>query len=376
MKAIYGGSSAGKTVAIIPYLYQKAAENPGEVITIISDTLANLKKGAIRDFKNILVSTDVWDHNCWLKSESTYHLNNGSIIEFVGADDETKLRGPRRQRCYINEANRIKYEVFDQVNMRTEKEMILDWNPSGPFWYNQYIMDILDHDALVVNFKDNESLSEEQLQIFSDMEAQSKLSEFHMNKWRVYGLGEWGTLEGACIKSYEIIHNIPIDFELIGIGLDFGSVDANAAVALYKDNQGRFLFDEILYKNEEAYEGKPMLEGIYDDICNYYSNDVHVYADYAAYGAISYLQRLGLRGVRKCRKGPDSIKNGIDLINEKRPFVTKRSTNLLEEFGLYRYKTDKDGNLVEGKYEGPDHLVDACRYVLSSNIKKKQFKIY
>ena len=372
LKAVYGGSSAGKTVAILPILFQNAVENPNTVTTVISDTLANLKKGAIRDFRNILISVGSWDHNCWLKSESIYHLHNGSIIEFVGADDETKLRGPRRDYCYINEANRIKYDVYDQVRMRTKKDMWIDWNPSGEFWYNQYIQDHVDHDCLVVNYTDNDWVFTEDgastLQIFKEMEQQSILSEFHMNKWRVYGLGEWGTLEGACVKSFETIDHIPDGFYLIGMGLDFGSVDPNAAIALYKNDSNEFLFDEVLYKNKMKYE----------DIANVlkrYSKDVTVFADYAWPMAIGILSKLGIR-VRKCKKGPDSIKAGIDLINDNKIFVTEKSKNLLKEFALYRYKTDKDGNLVDGKYEGPDHAVDACRYVLSRSIKRKQMKVY
>ena len=374
IRSVYGGSSAGKTVAILPILYKNAVEKPGLVTTVISDTLANLKKGAIRDFKNILLSTNAWDPECWAKSESIYTLRNGSIIEFVGAEDETKLRGPRRDVAYINEANRIKYEVFDQINMRTKGDLWLDWNPSGKFWWNQYMEDVVDMDVLVVNYEDNDWVYTEEgastLEMFKQMKEQSTLSEFHMNKWKVYGLGEWGALEGACIKSYEVIDHIPDGFYLQGIGLDFGTVDPNAAVALYKNDANEFLFDEILYKNQTKYQGDHMYEGIARDI-RAYSRDVMIYADYAWPMAIGILKRLGLR-VRKCKKGPDSIKAGIDLINDNKIYVTEKSKNLLEEFALYRYKLDKDGNLMEGKYEGPDHLVDACRYVLGKSIKKRQ----
>ena len=380
LKAVYGGSSAGKTVSIIPILHECAINNPGETITIVSDTLANLKLGAMKDFKDILMGMDAFDPACWLKSESRYHYNNGSKIEFIGADDEAKMRGGRRDRLYVNEANRVKYEVFNQLKLRTKKDIWIDWNPSGKFWYNQYVEENLDHDSLVVNFKDNEWIFSEEgrgtLQEFEEMEANKHLSDWHMNNWRVYGLGEWGTLSGSCIKTYEVVDSIPLDFELVGIGLDFGTVDPNAAVALYKNNYGRWLFDEIIYKNEKAYGSTPMMEGIRDDIKNYYSTDVYIYADYAAFNAIQYLRSIGLGGIRKCKKGPDSIKTGIDLINELNPFVTSRSKNLLDEFGLYRYKTDKNGDLMEGKYEGPDHLVDACRYVLSKNVKKRQIKVY
>ena len=376
LKAIYGGSSAGKTVSILPYLYQKAVDNPGEVISVVSNTMANLKKGAMRDFKNILVGLNVWDPVCWKISEAAYHLNNGSIIEFVGADDETKLRGPRRTRCYINEANRLNWEVYKQIDRRTEKEMILDWNPSGPFWYNEHLMDVVDHDVLVVNFNDNEALNEQQMQVFHEMERMSTRSEAMMWEWKVYGLGEWGQISGACISDYKICdvddqgnfwyNGEPLQgYQSGDIGLDFGNNDPNAAVKIYNKENESFIFDELLYKN------KMDLSAIYDSI-KFESGTI--YADYAWPQTIKYLQDRGLQ-VKKCKKGPDSIKNGIDLINHKDIYVTSRSKNLLMEFQTYRYKEDKDGNKVDGKYEGPDHLVDACRYVLKENVKPKFFVV-
>lgn len=366
LKAIYGGSSAGKTVAILPYLYQKAVDNPGEVISIFSDTLANLKTGAMRDFQQILEGLKVWDPSCWLKSESVYHLHNGSKIEFIGADNESKVRGPRRDRCYINEANRVKYEVYQQLESRTRKEMILDWNPSGFFYYNEHIREVVDHLELVVNYKDNESLTERDLEKFKRWEEQSTRSEYAMNYWRVFGLGEWGTTPGACITDYKVIDSIPDGYQLWGIGLDFGNNDPNAAVALYKNDEDKFVFDEILYKN------KLHIEDISNILQDY---DANIYADYSWPQTIMSLQRMGHK-MYKCKKGPDSIKAGIDLLNQKDISITKRSSNILQEIGLYSYKKDGDGNPVDGKFEGPDHLIDAMRYVLTKATGKRKAKIY
>ncbi len=388
IKAIYGGSSAGKTVSILPYLYQKAVDNPGEVITVVSDTLANLKKGAVRDFKNILLSTESWNPEGWSKTDSIYTLRNGSIIEFVGCDDETKLRGPRRNRCYINEANRVSFDVFQQLDRRTDKEMILDWNPSGAFWYNEHIKDHVDHDVLVVNYTDNEALSEQQMDYFRELKRQSTRSAYMLNEWKVYGLGEWGALAGACIKDYGWCHkgsdgsfySVEEDsegnpagstlegYKLCGIGLDFGNNDPNAGVALYKHSEKKsFIAEEILYKPGISIPYMHRLLSKYDTT---------IYADYSWPQTIMELNRLfNTNKVLKCKKGPDSIKNGIDLINEVELFVVRGSNNLAKEFQMYRYKEDKDGNLVDGKFEGPDHLVDALRYVLTRNIKKRKLKL-
>ena len=373
LKAVYGGSSAGKTVSILPYLYQKAVDNPGEVISVFSDTLANLKTGAMRDFQQILEGLGVWEPNCWMKSESVYNLNNGSKIEFIGADNESKVRGPRRDRCYVNEANRVKYEVYQQLESRTRKEMILDWNPSGAFWYNEHIRDVIEHDEIVVNFKDNEALDDKMLEKFKRWEEQSTRSEYAMNYWRVFGLGEWGIAPGACITDYKTVDKIPSGFHLFGLGLDFGTVDPNACTALYKHNEKeQYVFDEVLYKN------KMSTEDIWKAINNF---DCYVYADYSGSQQITDLQLLRSkkkRGPRviKCKKGPDSIEAGIKAINGLDVSITSRSKNILKEVALYRYKIDGDGNPMEKKYEGPDHLIDSMRYVLTKASGKRTINIY
>ena len=379
IKAIYGGSSSGKTFNMMAILYQRAIDNPGETITVASNTLANLKKGAIRDFKNVLLSRDCWNPKFWRTSDSIYEIKFAggvsSTIEFIGLEDETKARGPRRNRLFIDEANRISYEVYKQLERRTDKEVILSWNPSAAFWYNDELMHNVDHDVLVLNFKDNEALNESQMAYFKDLEAQSTRSESAMNEWKVYGLGEWGRTRGACIDDYKVCEATgeypfveftdaegqPLQgFSPRDIGMDFGDNDPNAGVLLYaNEDSSEFIFDEILYKN------KMRQEEIYKVLKKY---DCLTYADYNFPQTLRFLQDKGLK-VKKCRKGPDSIKHGIDLINEKTVYVTKRSKNLLNEFMTYRYKEDKDGNPVDGKYEGPDHLVDACRYVLKENTR-------
>ena len=380
IKAIYGGSSSGKTFNMMAILYQKAIDHPGETITVASNTLANLKKGAIRDFKNVLLSRDCWDPKFWRVSDSTYEIKFGdglsSIIEFIGLEDETKARGPRRNRLFIDEANRISYEVYKQLERRTDKEVILSWNPSAAFWYNDELMHNVDHDVLVLNYLDNEALNENQLEYFEDLKVQSTRSESAMNEWKVYGLGEWGRTRGACVDDYKVCdaigehetiefsnENGPMQgFSVRDIGIDFGDNDPNAAVILYaNENNTEFIFDEILYKNKMRQEEIHKVLKPYDCL---------IYADYNFPQTLRFLQDKGLR-VKKCRKGPDSIKHGIDLINEKTVYVTSRSKNLLNEFMTYRYKEDKDGNAVDGKYEGPDHLVDACRYVLRENTRPR-----
>lgn len=364
LKAVFGGASAGKTFSIIPILIDRALKNNGEVITIVSDTARNLRDGAMRDFEMIMKSLNRWDRARWNKSESKYTFAGGSVIEFLGADDPDKFRGPRRDRLYINEANRLSFDVFNQLDARTRKEVFLDWNPSAPFWYDLELKDKIEHDWLRLTYLDNESLSKMELAEFERKKMLAEESEYWANWWQVYGLGHTGRIEGACIKDYKVVKEVPEGYRLIGIGLDFGDNDPNAAVALYRKDDS-YVFDEILYKNKLSIAQISRALQPYDAI---------IYADYAWPQTISELKKKG-HTVLKCKKGPDSIKHGINLINEKDVYVTESSENLLKEFQSYRYKADKDGNKIDGKYEGPDHATDACRYVLSRSLKKRQIRV-
>lgn len=362
LKAVFGGASAGKTYSIIPILIDRAAKHPGEVITIVSDTQRNLRDGAMRDFMQIMRDLEKWDRSSWNSTNSKYTFKNESIIEFAGADEPDKFRGPRRDRCYINEANRISFETFVQIDSRTRKEMFLDWNPTSTFWYDEHIKQDTDHDALRLTYVDNEALSEQEVGEFERKKKLSHESNYWYNWWQVYGLGLTGMIEGACITDCTVIDEIPEGYALRGIGLDFGNNDPNVAIALYQHpEEKKYVFDELFYKP------KMHIIDIYRALNIY---DCHIYADYNFPQTIMELQRLGMKYLHKCKKGPDSIKKGIDLINQLDTFVTRRSKNLIHEFNSYCYKTDTDGKLVDGKYEGPDHGVDACRYVLSRAVTK------
>lgn len=368
LKAVFGGASASKTYSILPVLIDRAIKNPGKVVTIVSDTSRNLRDGAMRDFKNIMIATNRWDRACWNKTESKYSFKGGSIMEFLGADEPDKFRGPRRDYLYVNEANRIKYETFKQMNQRTRLEVWLDWNPTAPFWYETEIKGRVPHDWLRLTYLDNESLSESELNEFELMRQLAErpdARQFDINYWRVYGLGLTGQIDGACITDFDEIEEIPDGYRLVGIGLDFGNNDPNAAVALYKNDESKFIFDEILYKN------KLDISDISNALKDY---DTWIYADYSWPQTIRELRKKG-HIIYDCKKGPDSIKAGIDLLNELRIAVTTRSTNLLDEFNSYRYKKDKDGQFMDKKYEGPDHLVDACRYVITANVNRRRKRI-
>lgn len=353
-KVIQGGSSAGKTFGIIPILIDRAIKNPLYEITIIGQSVPHLKSGAMKDFLKIMKMTNRYISNNWNISDRVYTFTNGSTISFVNADGD-KAIGPRRNCLYINEANLIDYNTYNQLSIRTSDDIFIDYNPVNKFWVHNEVLTEDDSELLILTYKDNEALSNTIINELLSKRKKAEKSEYWKNWCKVYIDGEIGQLEGV-IYNYNEIDYIPENAELLGIGLDFGYTnDPAAAVAVYKYNN-EILLDEIFY-----------LKGLSNrNIANLfktngYEND-YIYADSAEPKSIDEIKSYGIN-IYPTKKGSDSILYGISLLQDYDIFVTKRSVNLKNELDTYNWKKDKEGNSMNIPIEYNNHACDAIRYV-------------
>ena len=163
IRVAQGGTSASKTVSILLHLIHEAQSDMKPTLTsVVSESIPHLKRGAMRDFKNILLAHGYWKDKSWNATDSIYTFETGSQIEFFSTDNGDKLRGGRRDRCFMNEANNCTLDAFDQLEVRTREYVYLDYNPTNEFW----LMDVReqrpdDVDFLVLTYLDNEALSQE-----------------------------------------------------------------------------------------------------------------------------------------------------------------------------------------------------------------------
>lgn len=353
-KVIQGGSSAGKTFGIIPILIDRAIKNPLYEITIIGQSVPHLKSGAMKDFLKIMKMTKRYIPSNWNISDRVYTFTNGSTISFVNADGD-KAIGPRRNCLYINEANLIDYNTYNQLAIRTSDDIFIDYNPVNKFWVHNEVLTEDDSELLILTYKDNEALSDTIVKELLSKRKKAEKSEYWKNWCKVYIDGEIGQLEGV-IYNYNEIDYIPEDAELLGIGLDFGYTnDPAAAVAVYKYNN-EILLDEIFYLKGLSNRNIANLF-----ITNGYEND-YIYADSAEPKSIDEIKSYGLN-IYPTKKGSDSILYGISLLQDYDLFVTKRSVNLKNELDTYNWKKDKEGNSMNIPVEYNNHACDAIRYV-------------
>ena len=360
-KVIQGGSSAGKTFGIIPILIDRACKIPFYEITIIGQSVPHLKEGAMKDFLKIMKITNRYIANNWNISDRKYTFTNGSVISFVNADGD-KAIGPRRNCLYINEANLIDYSTYTQLAIRTSDDIFLDFNPVQRFWVHEEVLTEDDSELLVLTYKDNEGLSPTIINELESKRNKAITSDYWKNWCKVYLDGQIGALEGV-IFEYKEIDNVPQDAQLIGIGLDWGySQDPTAAVAMYKYN-GEIILDELIYQKGLANSqiAAILKEKNLDTIC---------YADSAEPKSIDEVKSYGIK-IKATKKGPDSIMFGISLLQEHPLRVTKKSTNLKNEFDNYQWQKDKDGNSLNQPTTTNNHACDAARYAALMTLQNK-----
>lgn len=351
IKIIQGGTSASKTYSILAVLINKAIIQPNLEISVVAESIPHLRRGALKDFIKILKWTNRFDDNQFNKSLLTYQFKNGSTFEFFSADDSSKLRGARRDVLYINECNNVTFESYNELAIRTKKEVFLDFNPANEFWVHTELKDESDSDFLILTYKDNEALDNSIVQQIEKNRLKAETSSYWANWWRVYGLGEIGMLEGVIFSNWKIIDKLPEEAKLIGIGLDFGYTnDPTAIIEVYNYNGTRIL-NELKYQTG-------MLNS---DIAKTLPKNVIVYADSSEPKSIDEIKRYGIT-IKGVTKGKDSINYGIDVIQQQEYLVTSQSVNFIKELRAYCWDVDKHGTRLNKPIDNNNHAIDAWRY--------------
>jgi phage terminase large subunit len=364
-RIVQGGTSAGKTFGILPILIDKATKTPRLEISVVSETIPHLRRGAIKDFLKIMDWTGRYIDERWNRSLLTYKFANGSYIEFFSAEQESKLRGARRNILYINEANNISFESYHQLAIRTSDEIWIDYNPTSEFWAHTELMRDQDSEYIVLTYKDNEALSDSIIKEIESAQTKALTSSYWANWWKVYGLGEVGSLQGVVFDNWKQIDTIPSDAKLLGYGMDFGYTnDPTTLVAIYMmDNE--LYIDELLYQtnlnnNEIGNRLKTFnIQRPYEIVC-----------DSAEPKSINELRLQGFN-TQPAQKGPDSIKIGIDILKRYQLNVTKNSTNLIKELRAYQWETDKDGKLTGKPVDHSNHAIDSLRYFALNKLNNR-----
>jgi phage terminase large subunit len=366
-----GGSRSSKTYSLAQQFVlwlmtgqiTKDLNIPVGVASIVRKYSKTLSKTVMRDFEMVLDNHNLWDKIKHNLTNKTYEYN-GRMVEFIGADDQQKLRGSRRNILWCNEANELGYNSeFFQLLIRTEDKVFIDFNPDDEnIWINTELeqkryFDKQDVDVIVSSYLDNTFLP---ASLIDEIEYLKQTDE---QFWVVYGTGQYGKLTGRIFSNWEVVDNVPDGAKLLGYGVDFGFTnDPSSIIALYQQD-GQLWVDEILYNRGMTNS----------DLCNYMNKKgidyyANIVADSAEPKSIEEIYRYGFKGVTACVKGRDSINIGIDLMKQYKINITCGSENLIKEFKGYKWKQDKNGNTMNVPIDYLNHGIDALRYIITNSL--------
>jgi len=346
-----GGTSSGKTYSILQVLILKAYENPGVIITVCGQDIPNLKKGALRDIQRIIDSSEfvrsiIKSYN---KTDRIYEFSNGSKIEFNSYDDEQDAKNGKRDYLFINEANGVSYEIFEQLYVRTSKHTWLDYNPSAHFWVNDKIRGREYVRTIKSTFKHNPFLPQD---VVDKILSYKGTDEY---RWKVYGLGEFAPLEGAIFKNWE---DGEFDLSLPYVwGLDFGYTNDPTALSRVSIDKKK----KVMYAGEHLYATHLSTSDIIqslDSIIDF--KDDLIICDNSEPRLIDELVSAGFNAVA-CVKGPDSVRKGIKDMQGFKIIADPDSHNLKTELTQYQWNDKRSGVPIDAW----NHLIDSIRYGFS-----------
>lgn len=359
-----GGTRSGKTYSILTALIELCHKNSGLVITICRKTFPALRATAMRDFFEILNREDIYNPDLHNKSDATYQLW-GNMVEFISIDQPQKVRGRKRDVLFINEANEINLEDWRQLLLRTTGRVLIDYNPSDEFhWIYDEVIPREDAAFFQTTYQDNPFLPESVV-----MEIE-RFKEADENFWRVYGLGERGASQATVFTHWKEIDQIPNEYKLLNLGLDFGyTADPTAIVRVYTDGHG-FAVDELCYATRLT--NSDISKVLRDSGVS--RSDV-IICDSAEPKSIDEIHAHGFN-THGARKGKDSVKNGIQFLHSRPLLVTARSVNVIKELRNYKWKEDKNGKQLNEPVDSFNHAIDAMRYAITFNQTNPNFGSY
>lgn len=354
-----GGTSSGKTYSIIQALFSIAISEANQVITVVGQDIPNLKVGALRDALEIYEGSE--ELKCCVtaynKTDRIFYFNSGSIMEFKGYQSAQDAKSGKRDYCFLNEANGISFEIYNELALRTRKRVFLDYNPNTRFWVHEKVIPAPNTELIISDHRHNPFLSDK---VRAKIEG---LKDVDLELWKVYARGLTGKIEGLIFRNWHTCDELPKDSKLVSYGLDFGFTNDPTALIEVRKQDGELWVDLLLYEN--GLTNPDIYNKIKDKV-----QRLEIVADSAEPKSIQELNNLGLN-VYPAQKGKDSIMNSIDILKRYKINITSRSLPLIKELNAYKYKVDKvTGNAINEPVDFMNHAIDALRYVALNKLSE------
>jgi phage terminase large subunit len=355
-----GGTYSGKTYAIDQTLFTKLSEQPNKIATVVGQDIPNLKAGALRDALNIYSDSKELQSviKSYNKSDRIFEFKNKSILEFKSYDSPQDAKNGKRDFLFINEANGVPKLIYDELALRTNQQIFIDYNPNSEFWVHEHLIGTKGVQLFISDHRHNPFI----LQAQRDKIEGLKEKDYEL--WKVYARGLTGKIEGLIFRNWTVVEEIPSGAKFIGNGLDFGFTnDVSASINVFLQN-GELWLDELIYENGLTNPG----------ICNKleelgFDKKQGIVADSSEPKSIKEISEMGYL-IEGAEKGPDSVNSSIDILKRFKMNVTRRSVNTRNELGMYKWKVDRiSGKTLNEPVDAFNHAIDAIRYIALNKLK-------
>lgn len=353
-----GGTRSGKTWSLLQLCATLATHCDGILISVVGETLPFLKRGVIRDFHSMMGGA--WNADKWNATDLVYSFDNGSQIEFFSADNEGKVHGSARDVLFINECYFVDWEIYRQLEVRTRALIFLDYNPRSRFWVDDNILGKPDVALIHSTYKDNPFLTDRQRQAIEAYKDDE-------NWWRVYGLGEMGSVEGLIYTRWATVPEMPSTFKREFYCIDFGFTNDPTSILRVRLSGGELWIEELAYRTA-------MLNGDIVNVLqqNHVQKNAQIVCDSAEKKSIAEINNIGGFRAVACVKGNGSVVSGITMVQAYKINVTKNSLGVIDELRNYSWKRDANGNYINIPIDRYNHSLDALRYGVTTFLQTQR----
>lgn len=357
--AVYGGRYSLKSHTVARILLIRARQSKIRVACFreFQNSIAESSHQLLKDLINRYELTDFK-----VTDKSIINTINGSDFIFKGLhNNEQSIKSTEGiDIAWIEEAQAVSNNSLEVLTPTVRKD-----GSQLIYTYNRLLEDDPVHHRLVLEGRPNTLIINVNYDIAIKYKMMPEVIRLEMEDdkekrpalYRHKWLGEPSSSERKIYNDWAIIDEIPHEARLERYGLDFGySNDPTAIVAIYKYNGG-FILDEVTY--QKGLKNKQIA-----DILNNIDRAL-VIADSAEPKSIDEIRDYGVN-ILGCKKGRDSVNQGIQYVQDQRISVTKRSSNIIQEYSRYLWQIDKLDKIINVPEGGFDHLMDAIRYGLDS----------
>jgi phage terminase large subunit len=356
-----GGARSSKSYSILQLFVRLFIEERNKEILIARKTLPSLRITAYKVFVELLQDYGYYGRCTHNKSNLTIKYRSNTV-QFLSIDDPEKVKSAEFNYVFMEEANEFRYLDFMTLWMRMSaptqehqpNRMYLALNPSEEFsWINQKLVHWDNVQVIRSTYLDNPFLSKTYKKTLED------LKDTDPELYQIYALGEYATLSNIIYQNYQIDQVFPQAFSDDWYGLDWGFNHPTALIHIKSRDDGLYLEEKIYQTN---LTNRDLI-----DLMNEQKipKKIPIYADSAEPARIEEIYKAGYN-IHPAEK---KVADGIDTVKRFKLHIHKDSPNLIKEIRTYKWREDKNGNLLDEPVKFNDDCMDATRYGIYTHLR-------